>query len=57
MSVKQVSDLCLRETGKGFLVSLKASNRYSASFIASLKTTLPMVAVFAEEQVWPGFRG
>ena len=33
MTVKQVSDLCLREAGRGFIVSLKVSNRYSASYL------------------------
>ena len=37
MTVKQVSDLCLREASRGFIVSLKASNRYSASYLAYLR--------------------
>ena len=54
MVVPKVSDLCLRYAGKGFLVSLKASNRYSASYLESLETTIALLAVYSEEQRWPG---
>ena len=54
MVVKQVVDLCLREAGKGFLVSLKASNRYSASYLDSLGRAIALLAVYSEEQRWPG---
>ena len=54
MVVKQVFDLCLREAGKGFLVSLKASNRYSASYLGSLERTIALLAVYSEEQHWSG---
>ena len=53
MSVKQVFDHSLRATGKRFLSSLKASNRYSGGYLASLETTLAMAALYAEEQGWP----
>ena len=53
MVVKQVFDLSLRAYGKRFLSSLKASNRYSPGYLASLETTVAMVALYAEEQEWP----
>ena len=53
MVVKQVFDLSLRESGKRFISSLKASNRYSEGYLASLETTLAMTAQYAEEQGWP----
>ena len=56
MVVKQVFDHSLRESGKRFTNRLKASNRYSEGYLASLETTLAMVALYAEEQGWPGVR-
>ena len=53
MSVKQHSDLNLREVGKRFLTNLKAPNRYSEGYLASLETGVALVAVYAEEQCWP----
>ena len=53
MVVKQVFDLSLRAYGKRFITSLKASNRYSDGYLASLETTVAMVALYAEEQGWP----
>ena len=53
MVVKQVFDLSLRNSGKRFLSSLKASNRYSEGYLASLETTMAMVSLYAEEQGWP----
>ncbi len=53
MVVKQVFDLSLRANGKRFLSSLKASNRYSEGYLASLETTVGMAAHYAEEQGWP----
>ena len=53
MVVKQVFDLSLRAHGKRFLTSLKASNRYSEGYLASLETTMAMSALYAEEQGWP----
>ena len=46
MTVKQVSDLCLREAGRGFIVSLKVSNRYSASCLESLERAIALAAIF-----------
>ena len=46
MTVKQVSGLCLRETGRRFIVSLKASNRYSASYLESLERTTALADIF-----------
>ena len=56
MVVKQVFDHSLRPYGKRFLSSLKASNRYSEGYLASLETTVAMVSLYAEEQEWPGVR-
>ena len=53
MVVKQVFDHSLRAYGKRFISSLKASNRYSPGYLASLETTVAMVALYAEEQGWP----
>ena len=53
MVVKQVFDHSLRAYGKRFLSSLKASNRYSEGYLASLETTVAMAALYAEEQAWP----
>ena len=57
MVVKQHVDLSLRANGKRFLSSLKASNRYSEGYLASLETTTAMTALYAEEQGWPGVQG
>ena len=35
MVVKQVFDLSLRESGKRFIISLKASSRYSDGYLVS----------------------
>jgi hypothetical protein len=43
MAVKQVSDLCLfpvREAAKGFLISLRASNRFSQSYLTALEISV-----------------
>ena len=53
MVVKQVFDLSLRAYGKRFLSSLKASNRYSDGYLASLETTVALAALYAEGQGWP----
>ena len=53
MVVKQVFDHSLRAYGRRFLSSLKASNRYSEGYLASLETTVAMAALYAEEQGWP----
>ena len=49
MSVKQHFDHSLRANGKRFLSSLKASNRYSEGYIASLETSLAMASLYSEE--------
>ena len=36
----------LREAGRGFIVSLKASSRYSASYLESLERTIALAAIF-----------
>ena len=53
MTVKQVSDLCLREAGRGFIISLRASNRYSESYLDSLERTVALASLFSEERKWP----
>ena len=53
MVVKMVSDLGLRDAGKGFLISLRASNRYSPAYLEALERTIALVALYAEEQGWP----
>ena len=53
MSAKQVFDHSLRAYGKRFLSSLKASNRYSEGYLASLEITVAMAALYAEEHGWP----
>jgi site-specific recombinase XerD len=57
MTVKQVSDPCLREAGRGFIISLKASNRYSESYLDSLERTVALVAFYSEEHDWPPVGG
>ena len=52
MVVKQVFDHSLRAYGKRFISSLKASNRYSEGYLASLETSVAMAALYAEQQ-WP----
>ena len=54
MTVKQVSDLCLREAGRGFIVSLKVSNRYSASYLESLERTIARAAFFGRAPLAAG---
>ena len=56
MVVKQVFDHSLRESGKRFINSLKASNRYSEGYLTSLETSVAMAALYAEGQGWPGVR-
>lgn len=56
MVVKALSALHLlpvRDAAKGFLISLKASNRYSPGYLDRLEETLGQLAEFAEEQSWP----
>ena len=42
MVVKLVSDLCLREAGRGFIISLKASNHYQAVCRIVLRLQTPV---------------
>ena len=56
MVVKQVSDLSLRQVGKRFLTSLKASNHYTSGYLDSLETSVALSALYAEEQAWPCVR-
>ncbi len=53
MAVNQVSDTSLRESGKRFIASLKAPNRYPEAYLASLETTVAMASLYAEQQGWP----
>ena len=54
MTVKQVSGLCLREAGRGFIVSLKVSNRYSASCLESLERTIALAVFFGRAPLAAG---
>ena len=56
MVVKQVVDHSLRDSGKRFINKLKASDRYSEGYLASLETGVAMASLYAEEQGWPGVR-
>ncbi|HEU0022415.1 MAG TPA: hypothetical protein VFR55_12195 [Dehalococcoidia bacterium] len=56
MAVNQVSDLCLfsvREAAKGFLISLRASNRYSQSYLTALEISVAFLTENAENHGWP----
>ncbi len=48
------SGLAIREAAKGFLVSLRASGRYSDRYLESLEGATANLATFAETQAWPG---
>ena len=50
MVAKQHFDHSLHATWKRFFSSLKASNRHSEGYLASLETTLGKAASYAEEQ-------
>ena len=53
MTVKQVSDLRLcsiRDAGKGFILSLRASNRYAPRYLEGLEVALAFLARYAEAQ-------
>ena len=52
MVVKQVFDHSLRACSKRLLSILKASNRYSEGYLASLETSVAMISLYAEEQRW-----
>ena len=57
MTVMQVSVLPLfsvREAAKGFIISLRASNRYSPKYLTELESALALFARYAESQEWPG---
>ena len=56
MVVRQLSVLYLREVGKGFLISLRASNRYSQGYLSALESAIALASMFAEEQGWPPVR-
>ena len=56
MVIKQPAALLLfavRDAAKGFLVSLRASNRYAPKYLVGLEETLAFLATYAEEQHWP----
>ena len=38
------------------MTSLKASNRYSPSYLDSLDRTVALAALYSEEQGWPTIR-
>ena len=43
----------IRVSGSSFLVSLKASNRYSKSYLDSLELSIALLADYGERQGWP----
>ena len=45
--------LSVRESAKGFCISLKASNRYSPRYLEGLEFSLALMSSFAEEAEWP----
>ena len=54
MVVNVVSDAGLfRDGGRGFLISLRASNRYSPPSLDALEWTVALLAMSTEEQEWP----
>ena len=56
MAVKQLLALHLlpvRDAAKGFIISLRASNRYTTGYLDRLEETLGQLAEFAESQSWP----
>ena len=56
MASKQLLALCLfsvREAGKGFIISLRASNRYAPSYLEALERSLSFLARFSETNDWP----
>lgn len=50
-----VSDLIpgIRVAGKGFLISLRASNRFSPRYLDGLEFTIALLAAHAEAGAWP----
>ena len=56
MTVKLVPGLSLfpiRDAAKGFLISLRASNRYAPSYLEALERSLAFLSTYAEAQAWP----
>ena len=45
--------LSVRESARGFLISMRASGRYSQGYLDNLESSLAFLADFAEEQSWP----
>ena len=43
----------IREASKGFLISLKASNRYSPGYLEVLESALAYLADYADQHRWP----
>ncbi len=57
---KMVSDLHLftvRDSAKGFLISLRASGRYKETYLSALSDALAYLGDFADENDWPGVAG
>jgi site-specific recombinase XerD len=57
MVIKKVPALILfavRDARKGFLISLRASNRYSPKYLDGLEQTIGFLATYADENRWPG---
>ena len=51
-----INGLCLfsvREASRGFIISLRASNRYKETYLEALERSLAFLSEFAERQHWP----
>ena len=56
MAVQEITNLnpfAIREGARGFLISLKASNRYAKGYLENLGLALALLSEFAERQDWP----
>ena len=45
--------LSLREASRGFIISLRASNRYSPAYLETLSRSLAFLSHHAEKNGWP----
>ena len=50
---KQLFDHSLFEAGRGFSISLRASNRYSPTYLKPLAASVRLLAEFGQENHWP----
>ena len=45
--------ISLRDAGRGFLISLRASSRYSSRYLDALEATVALLCDYAEPRGWP----